>query len=131
MSAGELLPTAVSKLVSAIFSINRITQDDTFLDIGCGVGNVLAQFAIETAIGASIEIEVRRELVHQPQQSIARLTARWGALTKLQMFPADVRHLDISVITPFAATIVFANNVRFEPTTNNLIYDEVFFMVKA
>ncbi|KAG2813353.1 hypothetical protein PC116_g18509 [Phytophthora cactorum] len=65
-----------------------------------------AQFAIETAIGASIEIE-------------------------LQMFPADVRHLDISVITPFAATIVFANNVRFEPTTNNLIYDEVFFMVKA
>ncbi|KAG6953291.1 hypothetical protein JG688_00012900 [Phytophthora aleatoria] len=105
LNAGELLPTAVSKLVSAISSINRITQDDSFLDIGFGVGNVLAQFALETAIGASIGIE---------------------------LFPADVRHLDISMITPFAsATIVFANNVRYEPTTNNHIYDEVFFMVKA
>lgn len=132
LNAGELLPPAVSQLISAICSINPITRHDIFLDIGCGVGNVLAQFALETTIGASIGIEIRQELVQQGRQAIASYSSRWSELTKLQIFPGDVCQLELSVTKPFSsATIVFANNVRFEQTANNHIYDELFFMLDA
>lgn len=119
-------------MISAISRINPVTQDDTFLDIGCSVGNVLAQIALATDIGASIKIETRPELVNQGQKPIASQALRWELLAKLRLFATDVRQLVEPSITPFAsATIFFANNVRFEPTVNSHIYHELFLILKA
>ncbi|GMF56228.1 unnamed protein product [Phytophthora fragariaefolia] len=44
-NAGEMLPTAISNVVQMI---GNVVQDDIFLDIGAGLGNVAAPFVIQT-----------------------------------------------------------------------------------
>ncbi|KAJ2381804.1 Nucleosomal histone H3-Lys79 methylase, partial [Coemansia sp. RSA 2559] len=50
---GEILPTLVSQIIDAA----RITSDCVFVDLGCGIGNVVLQVAAQTGCQASgIEI---------------------------------------------------------------------------
>ncbi|KAI9982692.1 hypothetical protein PInf_008681 [Phytophthora infestans] len=44
-NAGEMLPAAISSVIQMIGAVHR---DDVFLDIGADLGNVAAQFAIQT-----------------------------------------------------------------------------------
>ncbi|GMF45772.1 unnamed protein product [Phytophthora fragariaefolia] len=60
LNVGELLPSGVSSLIAAIGTLKMIDHQDVFLDVGCGIGNVLAQFALEARVCMSIGIEVRK-----------------------------------------------------------------------
>ncbi|KAG3111420.1 hypothetical protein PI125_g9155 [Phytophthora idaei] len=58
-NTGKMLPAAVS---SVIQMIGNVHQDDVFLDIGAGLGNVAAQFAIQTNARRCLGIEKRPEV---------------------------------------------------------------------
>ncbi|ETO83914.1 hypothetical protein F444_02139, partial [Phytophthora nicotianae P1976] len=65
-NAGEILPAGVDSLID---SIGDIDDQDIFLDVGCGLGNVLVQFALQTLVSKCYGIEVREEvLIHGLQQ---------------------------------------------------------------
>ncbi|ETN24156.1 hypothetical protein PPTG_00592 [Phytophthora nicotianae INRA-310] len=59
-NAGELLPTAVS---SVIQMIGDISEDDVFLDVEAGLGNIVARFTLQTNAGQCLGIEKRAEVV--------------------------------------------------------------------
>eukprot|EP00644_Phytophthora_capsici_P005337 jgi/Phyca11/96254/e_gw1.1.1318.1 len=108
LNAGELLPDGVISQIKAIQRINPIQSRDVFLDIGSGVGNVVAQFALSTKVRACIGIEIRR------------------------VYAEDVNQIDLSLTYPFSsATIVLANNLRFEPSTTLHITNELLFLTDA
>ncbi|ETP45337.1 hypothetical protein F442_08218, partial [Phytophthora nicotianae P10297] len=61
-NAGVILPAGVDSLIDSIGDIN---DQDIFLDVGCGLGNVLVQFALQTLVSKCYGIEVREEvLIH-------------------------------------------------------------------
>ncbi|ETI55179.1 hypothetical protein F443_02121 [Phytophthora nicotianae P1569] len=61
-NAGEIFPAGVDSLIN---SIGDIDDQDIFLDVGCGLGNVLVQFALQTLVSKCYGIEVREEvLIH-------------------------------------------------------------------
>ncbi|GMF63105.1 unnamed protein product [Phytophthora fragariaefolia] len=73
LNAGELLPSGVCSLIAAIGTLKMIDHQDMFLDVGCGIGNVLTQFALEVHVCMSIGIEARKELVEISTETISNL----------------------------------------------------------
>ncbi|EEY64809.1 uncharacterized protein PITG_15598 [Phytophthora infestans T30-4] len=69
-NAGEVLPAAVSKIIEMI---GNIRHDDVFLDVGAGLGNVAAQFAVQTKARQCLGIKTRPELVSRGGKSSIRL----------------------------------------------------------
>ncbi|EEY55287.1 uncharacterized protein PITG_09214 [Phytophthora infestans T30-4] len=63
-SAGEMLPAAISIVIQMIGAVH---QDDVFLDIGAGLGNVAAQFAIQTIARQCLKIKKRPEIFFEVQ----------------------------------------------------------------
>ncbi|ETP52986.1 hypothetical protein F442_02079 [Phytophthora nicotianae P10297] len=53
-NAGEIFPAGVDSLIN---SIGDIDDQDIFLDVGCGLGNVLVQFALQTLVSKCYGIE--------------------------------------------------------------------------
>ncbi|EGZ19558.1 hypothetical protein PHYSODRAFT_415379, partial [Phytophthora sojae] len=97
---------------------------DVFMDIGSGVGNVMTQFVLSTSVRASIGIEVRRDLVDRCNGILIEHVVQWPGLQNVEVYAEDVERIELSMIYPFSsAKIVFANNLRFEPsTTSELVY---------
>ncbi|KAI9996097.1 hypothetical protein PInf_013275 [Phytophthora infestans] len=58
-NAGEMLPAAISSVIQMIGAVH---QDDVFLDIGAGLGNVAAQLAIQTIARQCLGIKKRPEI---------------------------------------------------------------------
>ncbi|ETI31543.1 hypothetical protein F443_21496 [Phytophthora nicotianae P1569] len=59
-NAGEVVPSGVTLLLAAV---GLLDEADVFLDVGAGVGNVLAQVELMTNVRACVGIELRRDLV--------------------------------------------------------------------
>ncbi|EGZ24712.1 hypothetical protein PHYSODRAFT_375237, partial [Phytophthora sojae] len=108
LNAGELLPSGIAAIIAAIQRVRTIGAGDVFMDIGSGVGNVVTQFVLSTSVRASI------------------------GLQNVEVYAEDVERIELSMIYPFSsATIVFANNLRFEPSTTNHITSELVYMTDA
>ncbi|KAI9980360.1 hypothetical protein PInf_026268 [Phytophthora infestans] len=58
-NAGEMLPAAISSVIQMIEAVHR---DDVFLDVGAGLGNVAAQFAVQTIARQCLGIEKQPEV---------------------------------------------------------------------
>ncbi|KAG1712089.1 hypothetical protein DVH05_009328 [Phytophthora capsici] len=132
LNAGELLPDGVISQIKAIQRINPIQSRDVFLDIGSGVGNVVAQFALSTKVRACIGIEIRRVLADRCNAMLVDHVAEWARLQNVEVYAEDVNQIDLSLTYPFSsATIVLANNLRFEPSTTLHITNELLFLTDA
>ncbi|KAG7378129.1 hypothetical protein PHYPSEUDO_010534 [Phytophthora pseudosyringae] len=86
-NAGELLPTAVSSVIQMIGSVH---QDCVFLDIGAGLGNVAAQFAIQTNARHCLGIEKRPELVSRGVFCLRTHASRMLLLHKVILHQGNV-----------------------------------------
>ncbi|KAG6969148.1 hypothetical protein JG688_00005462, partial [Phytophthora aleatoria] len=42
--------------------VGPVWANDIFLDIGCGIGNIVAQFALQTPVRSCIGVEIRSDL---------------------------------------------------------------------
>ncbi|GMF40195.1 unnamed protein product [Phytophthora fragariaefolia] len=60
LNAGEILPSGVTALIEVL---GGVWTHDTFLDVGCGLGNVVVEFALQTAAQKCSGIEVRSEVL--------------------------------------------------------------------
>ncbi|RAW24627.1 hypothetical protein PC110_g18946 [Phytophthora cactorum] len=90
-NVGELLPTGISAFIGAVRQIGAITAGDVFTDIGSGVGNVVAQFVLSTAVRASVSIEIRRDLVDRCNATLVENVMQWPNLQKVKVYAEDAK----------------------------------------
>ncbi|KAE9055769.1 hypothetical protein PF010_g32029, partial [Phytophthora fragariae] len=96
-NAGELLPVGVADMLAATEPLHA---SDVFLDIGAGIGNVLAQVALTTTVRRCIGVEVRAELCSLAIRQIRQHTDAYPQLRKVAMKAADVRDVLLSTQPP-------------------------------
>lgn len=58
-NAGEVMPEGISALLA---EVGPLDGRDLFLDIGAGIGNVVAQVALGTTVYQAIGIELREDI---------------------------------------------------------------------
>ncbi|ETM42323.1 hypothetical protein L914_12000, partial [Phytophthora nicotianae] len=66
-NAGEVLPSGVALLLA---TVGPLDEEDVFLDVGAGVGNILAHVALTTDARLCVGIEFRRVLVSLGQRCL-------------------------------------------------------------
>ncbi|POM79392.1 LOW QUALITY PROTEIN: Hypothetical protein PHPALM_2955, partial [Phytophthora palmivora] len=78
--------------VSILLSLlSPVKATDVFLDVGSGVGNVVAQVAIETPIGLCIGVEIQHELSLLSKAVIESANATQPRLAKVHIYTCDIR----------------------------------------
>ena len=112
-NAGELSIVGTTQLLEEIGGLN---EDDVFLDVGSGIGNVVAQVALQTQVRKAIGIEIRRDLALLGEKRIKAKADKYAQLTKVEIWAADVCETDLHVIQ--SATILFSNSKLFEPRSH-------------
>jgi hypothetical protein len=114
-NAGELTPQATSELIKAY----KITNMDIFADIGSGIGNVVAQFALETPVKAAIGIEIRYDLAMLGAKLIQEYSKEFQPLEKVKIYPRDVCSIDIKDDLMFSnVSLLFCHNTLFNSEVN-------------
>ncbi|EGZ24340.1 hypothetical protein PHYSODRAFT_481434, partial [Phytophthora sojae] len=113
---GEISEVGVTSMLSAL-PILKAT--DIFLDVGSGIGNVIAQVALESNVGCCVGLEVQRELAELSKSIVASAKDSHLRLTKICVHDDDIRHLRNTTMTAMqASTVVFSNNLVFDPSSN-------------
>ncbi|ETO84110.1 hypothetical protein F444_01951 [Phytophthora nicotianae P1976] len=122
-NAGELMPDGINSLLDEIGSID---EHDLFLDIGAGVGNVVAHVALRTRVLKAICIELCEDIC-RAGVSMMMSSSHSGLFSRrTEMICKNVADVSISYTPPFAlATIVYWNNVLFEPRVIEYVMDQL------
>ncbi|KAE9262058.1 hypothetical protein PF001_g32192, partial [Phytophthora fragariae] len=89
LKTGEITMAGVSMLIEEA----NIQVNDVFLDAGSGVGNVLAQIALQTQAFRVIGIEIQRDLAARGMELIASRASRFPHLLKISVVTADIRNI--------------------------------------
>ncbi len=119
LNVGEIAAVGVS----AILDVIDLTQTDIFLDIGSGTGNVLAQVALQAPVRRAIGLEIRSDLAMKSRDAIQAFTDEYPRLHLVKIITADVKVLTTQVRAEVEnATVVFCNNVLFQPEDNLKIH---------
>lgn len=106
----------MSTLLAAIPDIN---PKDTFADIGSGIGNVLAQVALETYASTCIGIEVREDSVREAKKILKQHSGAHSLLRKVIVECGDIcAPRWKTLMNMHTATILYANNVVFKDEAN-------------
>ncbi|KAG1695417.1 hypothetical protein DVH05_020455 [Phytophthora capsici] len=123
LNAGELLPAGVDKLIK---TLGDVEASDSFLDIGCGLGNVTMQFALQTPAKSCLGIEIRPDIFYYGWRLIQNSVEHQRHLKKVTLVCGDASNLCLASEKPFnTATIVLANNRLFEETAKLKIQEQL------
>ncbi|KAJ2719136.1 Nucleosomal histone H3-Lys79 methylase [Coemansia sp. Benny D115] len=114
---GEILPPLVSEFVAR----TGIARDSVFVDLGCGIGNVVLQVAAQTGCQASgIEImEVPARFARRQAREFERRMRLYGLRHgAVRMWRGDFRESsDVQRVLP-AADVLLVNNYAFDSALN-------------
>ncbi|ETP54689.1 hypothetical protein F442_00665 [Phytophthora nicotianae P10297] len=122
-NAGEVLPSGVALLLA---TVGPLDEEDVFLDVGAGVGNILAQVALTTDARLCVGIEFRRVLVSLGQRCLHQQLKIQPRLDKVMLKLLDVRDVSMSRHSPICeATIVFANIFLFDEDAKLIVSREL------
>ncbi|ETI56913.1 hypothetical protein F443_00709 [Phytophthora nicotianae P1569] len=112
--------------------IGDISEDDVFLDVEAGLGNIVAQFTLQTNAGQCLGIEKRAEVVYAGLQCVRSSAARLLNLRKVRVLIGDILDTPLSCCPPFqAASIVYLNDFLFEEPAKLAVREELCEMPKA
>jgi tRNA G46 methylase TrmB len=115
-NVGEVTVEGTSTLIAAL---GEIDSNDVFLDMGCGIGNVAAQFALQTKSRLCLGLEIRKNIVERGRSLIHMYKATYPPLQKVKLLLGDIRRCPEVIGSEIAhSTILFANNKLFEEDTN-------------
>ncbi|KAG3116563.1 hypothetical protein PI125_g4551 [Phytophthora idaei] len=129
LNVGEVLPLGVTALLR---EIGDVDASDVFFDIGAGLGNVVAQFVLATRVSKAISLEVRANAYIVGTEMIAKSPHRQHIQERAAFYCNDVTGLCFSRMPPYKqATIVFWNNILFEPATMEYVKRELGEMIHA
>jgi hypothetical protein len=128
-NAGEVLPSGVTRILEAV---GPLGEDDVFLDVGAGVGNIVAQVALATNAKRCIGVELRKDLVALGQCCIQQHIKHQPLLGEVLLKQADVRDVSLSSHSLICeATVVFANIFLFEEDAKLVVSRELSAMPMA
>ncbi|EEY62261.1 histone methylation protein, putative [Phytophthora infestans T30-4] len=109
----EVLPAAVSKIIEMI---GNIRHDDVFFDVGAGLGNVAAQYAVQTKARQCLGIEKRPELAQQ----------------RFFLLQGNVDDTPLSTTPPFLdASVIFLNDFLFDELARLVVEEELSLLQRA
>lgn len=115
LNVGELLPPAVD----AVIRTADVGTSDVFVDVGSGVGNVVAQVALQTRARKCVGVEIRRELCVRGQMLMGRCEFRAHLLPRVVIVCGDAADVCVAAKRPMnESTVVYLNNILFQATTN-------------
>ncbi|KAJ2077864.1 Nucleosomal histone H3-Lys79 methylase [Coemansia sp. RSA 988] len=114
---GEILPTLISEFIER----TDISHESVFLDLGCGIGNVVLQVAAQTGCSATgVEImEVPASFANRQALEFERRMR----LYRMEHGPVRICHADfcessdVQLLLP-TADVVLVNNYAFDSTLN-------------
>ncbi|EEY53467.1 histone methylation protein, putative [Phytophthora infestans T30-4] len=128
-NAGEMLPAAISSVIQMIGAVHR---DDVFLKIGAGLGNVAAQFAIQTIARRCLGIEKGPEVFLRGVHCLREHTPRLLLLHKVFLSQGDVLDTPLSSRLPFQrASIVFLNDFLFDELAKLAVQEQLYMMPRV
>ncbi|KAG4041206.1 hypothetical protein PC123_g23274 [Phytophthora cactorum] len=111
-NAGELLPSGLATMIAVKVPLD---ENDVFLDVGAGIGNVLAQVALTTKVSTCLGVEMRRDLCSLSVRHMRHHADAYPLHRNVVMASADVRDVSLSSQAPISkATIILANYFLFE-----------------
>eukprot|EP00644_Phytophthora_capsici_P019582 jgi/Phyca11/52778/gw1.859.2.1 len=97
-NAGEMLPTAVTSILQMI---GEVRQEDVFLDVGAGLGHVVAQVALQTNAHRCLGIEKRHDVVSSGARCVRSHVSLFGHLRRGLVLTGDVLDTPLSTRAPF------------------------------
>lgn len=122
-NVGELMPIGINELLE---ELGPIDEHDIFLDIGAGVGNIVAHVALATTASMIIGIELRDDIHRVGVQMMARSSYAHRFRDRMIMVCKNVADIRLSYTPPYAfATIVCWNNILFEPKVVEYVKDQL------
>jgi hypothetical protein len=111
-NAGELSAIGTSMMIQAC----GLTHEDVFVDIGSGIGNVVAQVALETSVKAAIGVEIRGDLARIGSDLIKRFQHQYKRLQAVCIHSADICAFNWKDFHDFQqATVLYCHNTLFKP----------------
>jgi len=112
---GEVTIEGVSALIKQI----AFRPNDVFMDVGSGIGNIVAQVALESCASECVGIEIEHRVVEIARKQIYEKAGKYPELSKVYLYRDDFRNLAQFVVPKLlTTTVLFANNVLFDPSTN-------------
>ncbi len=112
LNCGEIACDGVSRMLSAM---EDVCDSDFFVDIGCGIGNVVAQVALETPVRMCFGVEVQEDVVALAKRVLRVHSKQHHDLSKVSLSCCDIRSPQWHVgVRLGSCTILYANNILFE-----------------
>ncbi|GMF26434.1 unnamed protein product [Phytophthora fragariaefolia] len=112
LNAGEILPAGVTALID---TVGDIDNRDLFLDVGCGLGNVVAQVAVQTSASKCYGIEVRGDVLCRGIQLMKNDSLIRKYIAKINLLHGDASTILLQFDRPFSnAIIILAHHRLFE-----------------
>ncbi|ETO83917.1 hypothetical protein F444_02138 [Phytophthora nicotianae P1976] len=122
-NAGEILPAGVDSLIDSIGDIN---DQDIFLDVGCGLGNVLVQFALQTLVSKCYGIEMREEVLIHGLQLMDETPSLRDYCGKVGIVCAEASTIQLAFERPYSqATIILAYYRLFEAHVKSHVEEQL------
>jgi hypothetical protein len=115
LNAGEIAPVGVTEMINAV----GLTSNDVFADIGSGSGSILAQTLLQTPVRQVIGLEIRSDLAALSAKAMADKADKYPRLYLATVLVGDIKSLSESTQRILnGATVLFTNNLMFEPKDN-------------
>eukprot|EP00644_Phytophthora_capsici_P014206 jgi/Phyca11/99349/e_gw1.3.439.1 len=112
--------------------IGPVNENDIFLDVGAGLGNIAAQFAIQTNANQCLGIEKRAEVARAGLKCVRSNATQLQNLRKVRVLIGDVLDTPLSSFPPFeAASIIYLNDFLFSEPAKLAVREELCHMSKA
>ncbi|OWZ18590.1 hypothetical protein PHMEG_0007293 [Phytophthora megakarya] len=121
LNVGEITMEAISKLIE----VANFEDNDVFLDVGSGIGNVLVQVALQTRAARAIGIEIQSSLVTKAMELITDAPTRFPHLLKIKSYEAVIRTITRGMKC-FEPTSLAEPELLVLSTTTLLCHDVVF-----
>jgi hypothetical protein len=112
LNCGEIHPIGLTRVLNAFADISR---DDVFLDVGSGIGNVIAQVALESQARLCLGIEIQKHAANLAKKIMNQNLHRFSEFKRVWQVEADIRQLSMDTLARLqGVTIIFTNNLVFD-----------------
>jgi hypothetical protein len=121
-NTGEISMVGVSKMLAAF---GEIDPDHVFVDIGSGIGNVVAQVALQAPFKRVVGVEMRERVLAIGAACMTKVAATEPLLQRVHTVHADIRYQPIHLHPRLAQmTHLFCSNLLFAEDSN-LVLEEL------
>lgn len=119
-NVGEIAPRGVTRILEAL----DLGSNDIFADIGSGTGNIIAQVLLQSPVLKCYGLEIRQDLANKSRNAFHASAPEFPRLHMATIITGDILRLSITAKSLLKeATVVFSNNVAFQPEANLKLID--------